>query len=308
MPTFNDFSKGFDRYIRSCVFLSDSSIEQKKLIYSYLKEFLQGREDEPITVETIMDFRNSFSKNFKVTTINKYMSQLRTMFSWMEESGYWDGANPARKTLKIRSPEHQIKNVLSETDLFRVSHMNEIAPSEDRVTLRRKAVVMILLTSAIRESELIAIRPVDLDWERGTIYIANGKGGKDRTVLFSEPAQAAVMAYMEKSRPAEATDTDPLFISSARFGIVGICRKTVMRDVKEFIQQLTGRTDISPHCLRHTSARQMISAGIPIAEIQALLGHARTTMTEHYAKLLAPDVAPIQSAAKVFNKKHPFDH
>lgn len=302
MPTFKDFERGAERYFRSCKFLSDNTVSQKKLVYSYLKEFLQGKEDEPITVETMMDFRNSLS-DFKATTINKYMSQLRSMFSWMEETGYWNGANPVRQTLKVRSPEHQIKKVLNDTDLFRISHMNEIAPSQDRVTLRRKAVVMILLTSAIRESELIAIRPVDLDWERGTIYIAKGKGDKDRTVLFSEPAQAAVMAYMDLSRPKEATDTDPLFISSDRFGIVSICRKTVMRDVKEFIKQLTGRTDISPHCLRHTSARQMISAGVPIAEIQALLGHASTTMTEHYAKLLAPDVAPIKSAAEVFNKK-----
>ena len=64
---------------------------------------------------------------------------------------------------------------------------------------------------------------------------------------------------------------------------------------------MTGRTDISPHDLRHSSAAWWASCGVPIREVQTLLGHTYVQTTERYAALVAPDTAPIRSANAVMS-------
>lgn len=302
MPTIQDFEKGIQKYFRSCAFLADSSVTQRRLVCDKLIEYMSDRKNEQITVETLIDFRNSMDE-FKPSTINKYMRILKSIFAWMLDMGIWYGGNPVRKNMEVPQHQHEIKNVLNDNDMMRIVRRREDA-EKSIVYLRRRAITLLLVTSAMRESELIELRPIDLNWDKGTIYIANGKGGKDRTVLFYSVAQEAVKEYM-KFRPESATDQDAVFLANDWRGAHKLDRRSIITDVKEYIRSTTGRTDISPHSLRHTAARYMLSNGVPMAEIQALLGHSTSAITEHYAKLLAPDVTPINSASTAFDKVYP---
>lgn len=299
MPNIKDFEHGIKEYYKACMFNTQNTIEQRKLICDKFIDFMQDRRNENIDMHTILDFRNSMT-GYKPSTINKYLNILRGVFAWLSEMGYWDAANPVRKNMWVRVPQRQQEHVLKDEDMFRLTNCDKFV-HYDKKELRQRAIVVFLTTSALRESELISLRPADLDWMRGTAYVRNAKGGKSRTVLFSKAAQVAVQQYMDEARNPQATDDDPIF-ASAKNPHVGIYRSTVWRDVREFIHLTTGREDIFPHALRHTCARYMLSEGVPIAEIQTLLGHSSVTMTEHYAKMIAPDVVPIKSAARVFNE------
>lgn len=304
-----DFKKGYEKYARATMFLAESSEQQRDRAARYLCDFMERRQSEDITVEVMMEFRNSL-KGYKPSTINLYLRNLRTIFNWLLEMGYWSGGNPVRPMLFLQTHERQIKSFLGEEDMFRLSG-NDVC--RDERDIRRRAITLTLVTSGLRESELCGVRPCDLDWERGTIYIPSGKGDKDRTVLFYQTAQTAVKRYMKEVRPKDAADTDPLFMSPTegrgrRSAGKGLTRRTIQNDVHAYIEHITGRSDISPHCLRHTFARQMLSNGVPLAEIQQMLGHSNYAITEHYAKLIAPDTAPLKSAAAVFDRMHPDDN
>lgn len=78
-------------------------------------------------------------------------------------------------------------------------------------------------------------------------------------------------------------------------------RRTAQKNIAAYVEAMTGRKDISPHALRHSAASWLVSCGVPMREVQTLLGHAKMETTERYASLVAPDTAPIKSANAVMS-------
>lgn len=302
-----DFRKGVIPYYLAIEFLSPHTVLQKKQAIQRFVDFMLEHEASEIRPELILKYRSELKKGYKPSTINQYLKILKTLFSWMLENGYWQGGNPVKDSFLIREKPQEYTCVLTHEDLMRI----EAATPDMRVGrnleafYRRKAEVLLLVTSAVRCNELIHIRPCDMNWVDDTIRIVEAKGGKPRTVLFHPIAQRAVEDYMDNVRHPNATDDDPLFVmfdEDDKQKFHPMPKRTVEHDIKAYIKQTTGRNDIFPHALRHTSARYMVSSGMPLPEIQALLGHSSVKMTEHYAKLLSPDTTPIRSADGVFDK------
>ena len=92
----------------------------------------------------------------------------------------------------------------------------------------------------------------------------------------------------------------PLFVQKKKDGsFKRLATRTVQMNIASLVEAMTGRTDISPHALRHSAASWWVSYGVPMREVQALLGHTSIYTTERYAALVAPDTAPIRSANAV---------
>lgn len=305
-----DFRKSIMEYYLAIEFLSPHTIEQKKQAIQRFVMFMLKHENAEITPELILKYRSSLKDTYKTSTLNQYLKILRTAFAWMLENGYWQGGNPIKESFFLHQKPQEYTCVLTHEDLKRIEAATPGGRTGRNLEAfyRRKAEVLLLVTSAVRCNELIHIRPCDMNWVEDTIRVVEAKGGKSRTVLFHPVAQKAIEEYMDNFRHPNATDDDPLFIMSNDMNFHPMPKRTVEHDIKAYISQTTGRNDIFPHALRHTSARYMVSAGMPLSEIQVLLGHSSVKMTEHYAQLLSPDITPIRSADGVFDhiyKGHP---
>lgn len=139
--------------------------------------------------------------------------------------------------------------------------------------LRNAAMVEILLSSGMRISELLALRPCDLDRANKTVKIFNGKGQKSRVSFFNSPSLAEYRKYYRPGRQ------DRLFPISAN----GF--RAVLRSLADDV----GVKNFSPHSFRHAFATTLLSKTGNLALVQELLGHADPKTTRIYAHVLEKD-------------------
>ena len=148
------------------------------------------------------------------------------------------------------------------------------------------AIVLVLLDTLIRVSELVGLNAEDVDLDEGVIGVM-GKGGKERRVPFGTATAQALRRY--ESAVEDLRSGDPFFIT--RYG-----RRMSRRAVHEMMT-LYGRRErgmdgarCSPHTLRHTGAKRFILVGGDVFTLQKLLGHTTLAMVRRYVELADVDV------------------
>ncbi len=141
--------------------------------------------------------------------------------------------------------------------------------------LRDKLIILILYTTGLRVSELVALKIDDIDLEEKSIRVF-GKGGKERFVYFPSWLSQLLSEYMRSVKG------DWLFPS-----INGghIHYTTVERILKRTSKKAGLKKKVTPHILRHSFATRSLEAGMDLREIQELLGHASLNTTQVYAHI-----------------------
>jgi integrase/recombinase XerD len=150
--------------------------------------------------------------------------------------------------------------------------------------LRDRAMLEVLYSTGIRRSELAHLAIFDLDAERGTLMVRQGKGRRDRFVPIGERAATWVARYLAEVRPKLVTEPDcgALFLTAdgTEFGpdrLTQIARRYV---------ESSGVDKVGAcHIFRHTCATLMLEGGADIRYIQAMLGHAELSTTQIYAQV-----------------------
>jgi integrase/recombinase XerC len=150
----------------------------------------------------------------------------------------------------------------------------------DPVALRDRAVVELLYATGIRVAELCGLDVDDLDESRRTLRVL-GKGGKERTVPYGAPAEAAVADWRDRGRPQLLTDRSgaALFLG-ARGGRLDA--RVARRAVHAAVSQEPHAPDLAPHGLRHSAATHLLEGGADLRTVQELLGHASVATTQRY--------------------------
>lgn len=254
---------------------------------------------QELTPEMVLEYRRSMM-GLEPNTITQYMRQVRSAIGFMLEARMVKGENPV-PTLFVGQEKYQpYDNLLTHDDIQRILRPDYIPDMiSGRVYLRARAMTILTLASGMRLAELLALTPEDLDWENGKAVVRRGKGDKRRLVPFPEVAQEAVKRYMDRQRKG-CPEGMPLFVLTLKSGDFKLLnRRTAQKNIAAYVEAMTGRKDISPHALRHSAASWWVSCGVPMREVQILLGHSRMETTERYASLVAPDTAPIKSANAV---------
>jgi integrase/recombinase XerD len=156
-----------------------------------------------------------------------------------------------------------------------------------------RAILETFYATGIRVSELIALRPEDIDVEERVVRVIQGKGSKDRNVPLTRPAAAAITAYMQKRRQG---GKDPqLFL-----GRKGKFTRSLMAIlVRGCARKARVKKIVTPHVFRHTVATHLLRNGADIRHIQVLLGHASLQTTERYTRV------EIHDLRRVVEKSHP---
>jgi integrase/recombinase XerD len=148
------------------------------------------------------------------------------------------------------------------------------------IGLRDKAMLELLYATGLRVSELIGLRPGDINLERGFLIVL-GKGSKERAVPIGESAIIHLQAYLERARMLLLGNksSEYVFISSKHRGIT---RQMFWERIKYYARKAGIRQHVSPHTLRHSFATHLLDNGADLRAVQAMLGHSDISTTQIY--------------------------
>jgi site-specific recombinase XerD len=204
------------------------------------------------------------------------VSVVKAFFAFLEREGLLL-QNPAKDVSP--PPRQRLPRALGQDLLRRL-----LAVAEETTPLgqRDRAILELLYGSGIRLMECVRLDLMDLDLERGTLLVRNGKGKKDRFVPVTGRAHAALVAYLNEARPilTERCDDGALFV--ARYG-----RRLGPLSVRTIVRKRAARVGVSatPHVLRHSCATHLLAGGADVRQVQELLGHKDLETTALYTKV-----------------------
>ncbi|MCS7162500.1 MAG: tyrosine-type recombinase/integrase [Bacteroidia bacterium] len=162
-------------------------------------------------------------------------------------------------------------------------------PTHTRHGLRNKVLLELLYGSGLRVSEACKLRLEDISPEERMLRI-EGKGQKVRWVPFSRPLEGLLAEYLplrvQRYRPHRGCAS--FLLLSQKGG--PLTRIQAYAIVREAARVAGLERPISPHALRHSYATHLLLAGMDLAYLQRLLGHASLTTTQHYLHLLPQDL------------------
>ncbi len=176
-----------------------------------------------------------------------------------------------------------------------MSFLNSL-PQKTPQDLRNAAICELLYASGIRVSELVQLRPQDVDWDSHALRVI-GKGNKERITLFGEGAALALTRYIQRARPRwQSAGSSTVFInpSGAPLSI-----RAVQRLIKKLTAPYPELAKVTPHTLRHSFASSLLNGGADLKIIQDLLGHSSITTTQVYTHI------PNDALQKVYRRAHP---
>lgn len=256
-------------------FIASKEIEgYSKRTTQYYKStlvMLENRTDihfTHMTTDHLRTYLTDYQKinNCSKVSIDNIRRNLSSFFSWLEEENYIL-KSPMKRIHKIKT-DKVIKETLSDESL------ECLRDSCDN--LRDLAIIDLLASTGMRVGELVNINIEDIDFENRECVVF-GKGNKERPVYFDARTKIHLKNYL-KSR----TDDNPaLFVSLDkpfnRLQISGV--EIRLRNLGRRL----GIHRVHPHKFRRTVATRAIDKGMPIEQVQSLLGHSQIDTTMHYA-------------------------
>jgi integrase/recombinase XerD len=165
--------------------------------------------------------------------------------------------------------------------------------------LRDRALIELLYATGMRVSELLSLRPADVNLE-ASYLTCSGKGSKQRIVPIGDEATDWVKKYVRESRPALlGKRTSPRLFVNAKGGGPGLTRVGFWKILKGYARQAGLTKTLSPHMLRHSFATHLLERGADLRAIQMMLGHADLSTTQIYTHVLE------QRMRSIYDQFHP---
>jgi integrase/recombinase XerD len=216
---------------------------------------------------------------------------LRVWFRWMARQRYILH-NPASE-LELPRLEHRLpKAILTVAEMEQVLTQPNI---NDPLGLRDRALMETLYSTGMRRLELANLKLYDLDTERGTVTIRQGKGKKDRVIPIGDRAAAWIEKYIRESRPQLVVEPDDhtVFLSNAG---EPFCLDHLSDLVRTHVDAANIGKRGACHMFRHCMATLMLENGADIRYIQQMLGHADLKTTQIYTQVSIRQLKLIHSA------------
>lgn len=260
-----------------------------------LVEFMGDPDIEKVTSSDIRRFLAWLPERYNLSrrTVSDAWIPLSSFWSWAEkELGVPHILRGRVKRPKFQQrrieplTEDQVRRLLAAVDTYEYE-----LPSGKKVVARRdtalrdRAIILVLLDSGLRASELCDLRVSDHDAEHGRLHVRHGKGDKERYVVIGQRAQKALWRYMA-TRP-DTRPADPLF--AVRRG--GPMHRDALKHLLTRIGRKAGVPNCHPHRFRHAFAIGFLRNGGSIAVLRELLGHEDVTMCLHYARAAEIDIS-----------------
>jgi integrase/recombinase XerD len=200
--------------------------------------------------------------------------------------------NPAADLQLPRMPHTLPQTILSVAQVEAI--INQADPSTP-LGLRNRAMIEMFYSTGIRRMELMSLRLHDLDVERGTLMVRQGKGGKDRMLPVGARACAWAFRYLTEVRPELVTGHDDQTLFLNDFGRP--MNTSFIGDLMRRHVEAAGITTPGAcHIFRHAMATHMLENGADLRHIQTMLGHASLETTEIYTHVSMAKLKEVHNA------------
>lgn len=257
------------------LFLSAKEVEgcSPKTIVYYERTIVQMSDalDKPYTKITTDDLRQYLGayereRNVGKVTIDNIRRILSSFFAWLEDEEYIV-KSPVRRIHHVKTPQ-RVKTIISDEEMERI---REITTCE-----RDLAIVDMLASTGMRIGELVGLNISDVNIEERECIVF-GKGGKQRFAYFDARTKIHLANYLA----TRSDNEEALFVS-----LYGRARRVTIGGIESRLRSFgkkAGINGVHPHKFRRTLATNAINKGMPIEQVQKLLGHAKIDTTMHYA-------------------------
>ncbi|WP_458453809.1 site-specific tyrosine recombinase/integron integrase [Methanobrevibacter sp.] len=246
---------------------SDSTIRFYRITINRLLDNMDKRVDQ-ISTEDLRQYLTNYQRenNSSKTTIDNIRRIFSSFFAWLEDEDYIL-KNPVKRIHRVKKGK-VVKEILSDENLEVLRDNCE--------SIRDLAIVELLISTGIRVGELVNLNISDINFHERECVVF-GKGESERVVYFDARTKIHLLEYLN-----QRTDDDPaLFVSFRkpyrRLGINGVESRLKNIGFKSNID------NVHPHKFRRTLATNAIDKGMPIEQVQKLLGHTKIDTTMHYA-------------------------
>ena len=241
-----------------------------------------AKDIKHLTTDDLRVYLTSYQHqhNSSRVTIDNIRRILSSFFSWLEDEGYIF-KSPIRRIHKVKT-DKIIKETYTDEELETLR--------DNTTTIRDLAIIDILASTGMRIGEMVLLNKADVNFAERECKVL-GKGNKERIVYFDARAKLHLQKYLDSRKD----DNKALFVSlknpAKRVTIGGI--ESRLRKMGLYL----GIHKVHPHKFRRTLATMAIDKGMPIEQLQQMLGHQRIDTTLQYAMVK-------QSNVKLAHKKY----
>jgi integrase/recombinase XerD len=176
--------------------------------------------------------------------------------------------------------EHRLPNVLSKDEIKRLLGA--------LTNTKHKVILTVIYACGLRRSELLNLKPGDIDSERGVLIIRQSKGKKDRIVPVSERLIGILREYYRSYRPEK-------YLFEGQIKGEQYSASSMQKVLKEACYRAGIKKPVTLHWLRHRYATHLLESGTDLRFIQELLGHSSSKTTEIYTHVSIKSIQKIRS-------------
>ncbi|MFJ7932944.1 tyrosine-type recombinase/integrase [Sporosarcina sp. NPDC096371] len=286
----------YQEYLKKMVSINKRSVETWKTYNNFLlrvKSYLINNnpnlkinELNEVILNEIITHSNEKNKPYSIRTINKYNAIMKSLLKFAFEMDYTNKDIRHKFTIEKTSllpryiKEDQIPEILKIVERFSKPY-------------RCRAMIMFLLLTGCRVSEVSNIKVKDFDVENNLIYIFKSKRNQDRIIPMFPELKEEILLYLQKSRMKVWDPACDGFLFARDEGIIRK-RKIPIRTIEYLVERIRKfipeLSSITPHSFRHTFAVSCLKKGIKEHIITEILGHADPKTTMIYTKLRGEDL------------------
>jgi integrase/recombinase XerD len=256
--------------------------------------FLQGhkvgwRQADEATIGRFI--RDESRAGLQARSLARLISALKSFYRFLLLDGFVD-SDP---TANVLTPKTWL-NLPKFLTVAEVELLLGQPDESDPHGLRDRAVLELLYATGLRVSEIIRLKPQDLNLDEGYV-VCRGKGGKERVVPVGGTAAAFVRRYLEEVRPRlDKKGSEAIFLT--RLGRP-FTRQGFWKMLAGYARRAGLSAEISPHVLRHSFATHLLERGADLRSVQLMLGHSQITTTEIYTHVSR------ERLRQVYDRFHP---
>lgn len=221
-----------------------------------------------ITTEELRSYLSDYQgiNNCSKVTVDNVRRNISSFFSWLEEEDYIL-KSPMRRIHKIKTKQ-QVKEIISDEAIEKLR--------DGCTCLRDRAMIDLLYSTGIRVGELVNLNISDVNFEERECVVY-GKGDKERKVYFDAKAKLHLQEYISSRQ-----DNNPALFVSLDMPYERLKISGVEMRIRQLGRKLN-LNKIHPHKFRRTMATRAIDKGMPIEQVQKILGHSQIDTTMQYA-------------------------
>jgi integrase/recombinase XerD len=268
----------FRKWMSHCRY-SESTINTYTGMMGYFLRFIKPKQSSDIDSDDMVRFVNEYiiPRGLSYTFQNQIINAAKLFFLHVHKTEL------DVETFERPRREHKLPNILSKQEVKKII--------EALTNTKHRIMLSLIYACGLRRSELLNLKPCDIESQRGLLLIRQSKGKKDRIVPISEKTLGILREYYKNYKPER-------YLFEGQIRGEKYSASSLQKILKEACNKAGIKKPVTLHWLRHSYATHLLESGTDLRFIQELLGHRSSKTTEIYTHV---------STKSIQNIKSPFD-